>query len=81
MRPMTRRQRSFWALRLTMWQIWARKPSGASPSQQEPVGREITVVITGKDVEEGPYVWLNTESADQRKLISERRGAGAEPDL
>lgn len=29
---------------------------------EEPVNREITVVITGKDVEKGPYVWLNTEA-------------------
>ena len=29
---------------------------------EEPVNREITVVIAGKDVEKGPYVWLNTEA-------------------
>lgn len=29
---------------------------------EEPVNREITMVITGKDVEKGPYVWLNTEA-------------------
>ena len=29
---------------------------------EEPVNREITVVITGRDVEKGPYVWLNTEA-------------------
>ena len=29
---------------------------------EEPVNREITVAITGKDVEKGPYVWLNTEA-------------------
>ena len=29
---------------------------------EEPVNQEITVVITGKDVEKGPYVWLNTEA-------------------
>ena len=28
---------------------------------EEPVGREISVVITGENIEEGPCVWLNTE--------------------
>ncbi len=28
---------------------------------QEPVGRELRLVITAEDVEEGPYIWLNTE--------------------
>ena len=28
---------------------------------EEPVNQEITVVITGENIEEGPYVWLNTE--------------------
>ena len=29
---------------------------------QEPAGRELELVVTGKDVEDGPYIWLNTES-------------------
>lgn len=30
--------------------------------EQEPEGRNLTAVITGEDIENGPYVWLNTES-------------------
>lgn len=29
---------------------------------QEPIGRELTLIITGEDISEGPCVWLNTES-------------------
>ena len=29
---------------------------------QEPAGRELELVVTGKNVEDGPYIWLNTES-------------------
>ena len=29
---------------------------------QEPVGRAIEVVITGKNMKNGPYIWLNTET-------------------
>lgn len=30
--------------------------------EQEPAGRKLTAVITGENVENGPYIWLNTES-------------------
>lgn len=30
--------------------------------ENEPVNQAITVVITGKNIEEGPYIWLNTET-------------------
>lgn len=32
---------------------------------EEPVNQDITVKITGKDIKEGPYIWLNTESETQ----------------
>ena len=29
---------------------------------QEPVGQAVEVVITGKGIKNGPYIWLNTET-------------------
>lgn len=30
--------------------------------EKEPVSQQIEVVITGKNIEQGPYIWLNTET-------------------